>query len=76
MKLLLDTCVSPRTRDGLASAGHDRLVDMPIRKQTLFLLRTLGHYSEDLLRGALITVEPGRVRLRPPVADLPSDTDV
>lgn len=23
MKLLLDTCVSPRTRDALAAAGHD-----------------------------------------------------
>lgn len=25
MKLLLDTCVSPRTRDALAAAGHDAI---------------------------------------------------
>lgn len=25
MKLLLDTCVSPRTRDALAAAGHDTI---------------------------------------------------
>lgn len=25
MKLLLDTCVSPRTRDALAEAGHDAI---------------------------------------------------
>jgi predicted nuclease of predicted toxin-antitoxin system len=122
MKLLLDTCVSPRTRDELLAAGHEvawagdwpadpgdeeileaarrdscilitldkdfgelaiafaqkhagivRLVDIPVRKQASVCMRALGQYGNNLLKGALVTVEPGRVRVRPHVPD-PLDT--
>jgi predicted nuclease of predicted toxin-antitoxin system len=114
MKILLDTCVSPRTRDELVAAGHEvvwvgdwpvdpgddeilevarrdscilitldkdfgeiavafgrehtgivRLVDIPVRKQAFKCVQALVHYGDDLLKGALVTVEPGRVRVRP-----------
>lgn len=113
MKLLLDTCLSPHTRDALLDAGHDvvwvgdwpadpggdeildaahresrilitldkdfgelvvafgclhsgiiRLVDIPVRKQSALCTRALAIYGNDLLKGALVTVEPGRVRVR------------
>jgi predicted nuclease of predicted toxin-antitoxin system len=114
MKLLLDTCISPRTRDELATAGHEvvwvgdwpadpgddkileiarrgsyilitldkdfgelavafghehcgilRLVDIPVRKQASLCLRNLKHYGQDLQKGAIVTVEPARIRVRP-----------
>jgi predicted nuclease of predicted toxin-antitoxin system len=118
MKILLDTCISPRTRDELVAAGHEvawagdwsadpgdeeileaarrdscilitldkdfgelavafgrkhagivRLVDIPVRKQAFMCIRALGHYGDDLRKGALVTVEPGRVRVRPHLPD-------
>jgi len=32
-------------------------------------IRALGHYGDDLLKGAFVTVEPGRVRVRPHLPD-------
>jgi hypothetical protein len=42
MKILLDTCVSPRTRDELVAAGHD--VDPPpgFGTESILLLRTIS----------------------------------
>lgn len=56
MKLLLDTCVWGGQRTQLIAAGHD--------------VTWAGDWSEDpgdeeLSRGAILTVEPGRVRVRP-----------
>ena len=118
MKILLDTCISPRTRDELVVAGHEvawagdwpadpgddeileaarrdsrilitldkdfgeiavafgrehagivRLVDIPVRRQAFSCIQALAHYADELLKGALVTVEPGRVRVRPPLPD-------
>jgi len=89
MKIFLDTCISPRTRDELLAAGHKldkdfgelaialgrkhagivRLVDIPVRKQALKCMRAVGHYGYELLKGAIVTVEPGRVRVRPHLPD-------
>ena len=125
MKLLLDTCISPRTRDQLAASGHDvvwvgdreedpgdeaiieearrsvrilitldkdfgelavifghehagivRLVDIPVQQQTGVCERTLAHYGRDLERGALVTVEPGRVRVRPHLHDFLDESEI
>jgi predicted nuclease of predicted toxin-antitoxin system len=54
---------------GPKHAGIVRLVDIPVRKQALMCQRALGHYGDDLLKGALVTVEPGRVRVRPHLPD-------
>ncbi len=118
MKILLDTCVSPRARDELAAAGHEvawagerpadpgdeqileaarqsssilitldkdfgdlaiafgqkhagivRLVDIPVKKQASICIRVLEQYGTNLQQGAIVTVEPGRVRVRPPWPD-------
>lgn len=52
MKLLLDACVWGKSREELAAAGHGAVV--------------LERYGTMLARGAMVTVEPGRVRVRPP----------
>lgn len=113
MKVLLDSCMSGRTADGLRTAGHDvvwagdwlqdpgddeilaraaaqRRVVVTLDKDfgELAILRKLPHagiirlvgfraaehapacclvlerYTEELTAGALLTVEPGRVRIR------------
>jgi predicted nuclease of predicted toxin-antitoxin system len=124
MKLLLDTCISPRTRDQLAAAGHDviwvgdravdpgdeaileearrssrilitldkdfgelavifghehagivRLVDIPIHQQANICSRTIERYCRDLEKGALVTVDPGRVRVRPHLYDFLNESE-
>jgi predicted nuclease of predicted toxin-antitoxin system len=114
MKILLDTCISPHTREQLKAVGHDvawagdwaadpgdeeiltiacrndsilitldkdfgelavafgrkhsgivRLVDIAVRNQAHKCMQILECYNQELLDGALITVEPGRVRIRP-----------
>jgi predicted nuclease of predicted toxin-antitoxin system len=120
MKLLLDTCISPRTKNQLVAAGNDviwvgdweadpgddsildralresrilvtldkdfgelaiilgrkhagiiRLVDIPLQQQAVACLRTLDRYNQFLQAGALLTVQPGRTRIRPPEDDTP-----
>jgi predicted nuclease of predicted toxin-antitoxin system len=117
--LLLDTCISPRTRDSLAADGYDvvwagdwdsdpgdeeilglarkqsrilitldkdfgelavifgrkhngiiRLVDIPVNQQAVICFRTLVRYGPDLQLGALVTVGPGRTRVRPHLHDV------
>jgi predicted nuclease of predicted toxin-antitoxin system len=114
MKLLLDTCISPRTRDSLIAEGYAavwvgdweldpgdeailesarisssilitldkdfgelavvfdrehagiiRLVDIPLQQQASVCIRIIERYGKELQEGALVTVEPGRVRVRP-----------
>jgi predicted nuclease of predicted toxin-antitoxin system len=46
-------------------AGIVRLVGLSSREQMRACLRVLEHYGQELAVGALVTVEPGRVRVRP-----------
>lgn len=50
---------------GKHHAGIVRLVGFSARKQAQVCARILERYGAELAAGALITVEPGRVRLRP-----------
>jgi predicted nuclease of predicted toxin-antitoxin system len=49
--------------------GILRLVGVAARQQASVCLRVLGLRGEDLQRGAIITAEPGRLRVRPPQTD-------
>ena len=118
MKLLVDTCVSPRTCAALTAAGHDvvwsgdwnpdpgdaeildvahrelrivitldkdfgelavafgkphcgivRLVDLDPLRQPAACQHVLTRHGEELLAGAIATVERHRTRLRPPESD-------
>ncbi len=56
---------------GQSHAGIIRLVDITARKQAGACVRALGHYGSELAAGAIVTAEPGRLRLRsfiPPAA--------
>ena len=50
-------------------AGIVRLVAIPARNQGPTCGLVLERYGTMLARGAIITVEPGRVRVRPPEGD-------
>ncbi|OFV99527.1 MAG: toxin-antitoxin system, toxin component, PIN family protein [Acidobacteria bacterium RIFCSPLOWO2_02_FULL_60_20] len=45
--------------------GIVRLVDLRAEDQGQAAIATLARYGEELSRGAIVTVEPGRVRVRP-----------
>ena len=49
--------------------GIIRLVDIPAREQANVILRLIYHYSDILLKGAILTVDQKKVRIRPPEAD-------
>lgn len=46
--------------------GIVRLVDCRAEDQGRVAAATLARYGQDLSQGAIVTVEPGRVRVRPP----------
>ena len=46
--------------------GIVRLVDLRAEDQGSAAIAVLARYGQDLSRGAIVTVEPGRVRIRPP----------
>ena len=50
--------------------GILRLVDLSARQQGTVCLQVLARYGKELQAGALITVEPGRLRIRPAGEDL------
>jgi predicted nuclease of predicted toxin-antitoxin system len=52
-------------------AGIVRLAGFRAIDQATATLAVLGRYEADLAAGALITVEPGRVRIRPRDDDWP-----
>ena len=56
---------------GQQHAGIIRLVDWSAVQQASVLLSVLTHYGAELQTGAILTAEPGRVRIRPP--DAPSE---
>ena len=45
-------------------SGILRLVNWPARQQALACLRVLDLYGQELQGGAIVTAEPGRVRVR------------
>lgn len=114
MKLLLDTCVSPKVATELVARGHDviwvgdwpsdpgdeeilafalkegrvvvtldkdfaelavafgqahsgiiRIVNLPLSKHAVACLGAIERHGVELAGGAIVTAEPGRLRLRP-----------
>jgi predicted nuclease of predicted toxin-antitoxin system len=49
-------------------SGILRLVNLAARRQAAVCLGVLALYGEDLKSGAIVTAEPGRLRIRPPEA--------
>ena len=52
--------------EGISHSGILRLVDISATKQGMICDEIITRYSGDLVPGAIVTVEPGRVRIRPP----------
>lgn len=53
-------------RCSLPHCGIVRLVNIAARQQGAVCQHVLALYGDELLRAAIITVEAGRVRIRPP----------
>jgi predicted nuclease of predicted toxin-antitoxin system len=51
---------------GRPHSGLVRLVGMSAREQGPMCVDILSRYAEELAAGAIVTVEPGRIRIRPP----------
>ena len=51
---------------GMRHSGLVRIVNTSARKQARAILDVLGRYGDELQSGAVVTAEPGRVRIRPP----------
>lgn len=51
---------------GRPHSGILRLVDVSATRQAALCLHVLDRYGEDLAEGAIVTAEPGRLRVRPP----------
>ena len=49
--------------------GIIRLVEIPARRQGPACAAALARYGDELARGAIVTVEPGRVRVRLPAKE-------
>lgn len=54
---------------GTNHAGIIRLVDFSARKQAVVCLTVLGLHGPELEAGAIVTAQPGRLRIRPPHAE-------
>ncbi|MBI3149631.1 MAG: DUF5615 family PIN-like protein [Betaproteobacteria bacterium] len=54
---------------GREHAGIVRLVGFPVRRQAEACLAAIAAHGDVLPRGAIVTVEPGRLRFRPPTDD-------
>jgi len=52
--------------EGLPHFGILRLVDISARKQGPICAEVISRYGAELMPGSIVTVEPGRVRIRPP----------
>jgi predicted nuclease of predicted toxin-antitoxin system len=53
-------------RHGQAHSGIIRLVNSAARKQGALCLQVIELHGEALRLGAVVTAEPGRIRIRPP----------
>jgi predicted nuclease of predicted toxin-antitoxin system len=52
--------------EGRPHSGIVRLVSIAARRQGAACRDVLARFGEELRAGAIVTVEPGRVRIRPP----------
>lgn len=52
--------------EGIPHSGILRLVDISSTKQGPVCDKVISTYLSELVPGAIVTVEPGRVRIRPP----------
>jgi predicted nuclease of predicted toxin-antitoxin system len=59
---------------GMQHCGLVRIVDIAGRRQGSVILYVLQHYGDELGAGAVVTVSPGRVRIRPPDPDVNGPT--
>jgi predicted nuclease of predicted toxin-antitoxin system len=50
---------------GRSHAGIVRLVNFPVGKHASVCQAALEQHGEELAKGAIVTAEPGRLRLRP-----------
>jgi predicted nuclease of predicted toxin-antitoxin system len=53
-------------RDGHPHAGLLRLVTDSVHEQLAMMLEAIDRHADDLLNGAIVTVEEDRIRVRPP----------
>lgn len=51
---------------GKPHSGILRLVNLSAKQQGLVCLKVIEAYGKELQAGAIITVEPGHIRIRPP----------
>jgi len=51
---------------GAPHSGIIRLVNFGARQQGVVCLRVIDIYGKELQAGAIVTAEPGRLRIRPP----------
>ncbi|RMG54844.1 MAG: toxin-antitoxin system, toxin component, PIN family protein [Acidobacteria bacterium] len=51
---------------GTPHCGILRLVNLAARQQAAVCMRMLALYGKELQSGAIVTAEPGRLRIRPP----------
>jgi hypothetical protein len=61
VKLLLDSCISGVSIPALQAAGHDVVW---VASHATACIDVLSRYVDELTQGAIITIEPGRVRIR------------
>ena len=64
MKVLLDSCIWPGARDQIVAAGIVRLVGARHTEQAALCVELLELHGAELAQGAIVTAEPGRVRIR------------
>jgi predicted nuclease of predicted toxin-antitoxin system len=50
---------------GTAHSGIIRIVDVRVKEQAARCIEVLAGHGPELLAGAIVTVEPGRTRVRP-----------
>jgi len=58
---------------GQPHSGIIRLVNFPVSKHASVCLSAIEQYSAELTQGAIVTAEPGRLRLRPAPPAEPSE---
>ena len=60
---------------GRPHSGILRLVNFPLSRHATVCLGALSQHGAELAEGAIVTAEPGRLRLRPPPSADPLDQD-
>ena len=54
---------------GVRHNGILRIVDFSVRQQGKVCLQAIARHGSDLAAGAIVTAEPGRLRVRPPESE-------